>query len=150
MQDKGEPNLQTAGGCCRQGGWHIDHLAGYITRCRRLCDRGQGPWFRISSHAWAWRLGADRGSETFDPSAVTLVIRRMRITHVIIRGDSTMNIVCWFGDVCLDAVALVGGEGANTGELTIAGLSVSPGFAVTSELHIQAVCTGSPESIRVT
>jgi len=60
-----------------------------------------------------------------------------------------MNIVCWFGDVCLDDVAPVGGEGANAGELTIPGLSVSLGFAVTSEAHIQAVCTGNPQSLRV-
>lgn len=129
---------------------HDDHLAGHFTRAGASATEDKVPGFGTSSGAWAWRLGADRGSETFDPSAVTLVIRSMRITHVIIGGGPTMNIVCWFGDVCLDDIALVGGEGANAGELTIPGLSVSPGFAVTSEAHIQAVCTGSPQSLRVT
>lgn len=90
-----------------------------------LRQRTRSLGFGTSSGAWAWRLGADRGSETFDPGAVTLVIHSMRITHVIIGGGPTMNIVCLFGDVCLDDIALVGGEGANAGELTIPGLSVS-------------------------
>jgi hypothetical protein len=88
MQDKGvRTTLRTAEGCCRQCGWQNDHLAGHFTRAGASATEDKVPGFGTSSGAWAWRLGADRGSETFDPSAVTLVIHSMKITHMIIRGD---------------------------------------------------------------
>ncbi len=46
-----------------------------------------------------------------------------------------MKYVVWFRDVDKDDIALVGGKGANLGELTKAGLPVPPGFIVTSEAY---------------
>ena len=46
-----------------------------------------------------------------------------------------MKYIVWFRDVDKDDVALVGGKGANLGELTKAGLPVPPGFIVTSEAY---------------
>lgn len=46
-----------------------------------------------------------------------------------------MKYVVWFTDVDKDDIALVGGKGANLGELTKAGLPVPPGFIVTSEAY---------------
>ncbi len=58
------------------------------------------------------------------------------ITHM--RGDA-MNAVRWFREVGLADVALVGGKGANLGELTNAGLPVPPGFVVTAPAYLKAV-----------
>jgi phosphohistidine swiveling domain-containing protein len=38
----------------------------------------------------------------------------------------------WFNEICRDDIALVGGKGANLGELSHAGLPVPPGFVVTT------------------
>ena len=46
-----------------------------------------------------------------------------------------MKYIVWFQDVDKDDIALVGGKGANLGELVKAGLSVPPGFIVTSEAY---------------
>lgn len=43
-----------------------------------------------------------------------------------------MKYIAWFTDIDKDDIALVGGKGANLGELTKAGLPVPPGFVVTS------------------
>ena len=43
--------------------------------------------------------------------------------------------ILWFRDVDKDDVALVGGKGANLGELTRAGLPVPPGFIVTAKAY---------------
>ena len=48
------------------------------------------------------------------------------------------NIV-WFADVGRDAVALVGGKGANLGELTQAQIPVPPGFIVTTRAYRQFI-----------
>jgi len=40
--------------------------------------------------------------------------------------------VVWFEDVGKDDIPLVGGKGANLGELTKAGIPVPPGFIVTA------------------
>jgi pyruvate,water dikinase len=50
-----------------------------------------------------------------------------------------MDVVRRFENVGLKDVDLVGGKGANLGELTAAGLPVPPGFVVTSEAYLQAV-----------
>jgi len=44
-----------------------------------------------------------------------------------------MQFVRWFKDIRLSDAALVGGKGANLGELTLAELPVPPGFVVTSD-----------------
>jgi len=46
-----------------------------------------------------------------------------------------LKYVVWFRDVDKDDVALVGGKGANLGELTRAGLPVPPGFIVTAKAY---------------
>lgn len=41
--------------------------------------------------------------------------------------DATMEAIRWFDEIGLTDVALVGGKGANLGELTVAGLPVPRG-----------------------
>ena len=48
------------------------------------------------------------------------------------------NIV-WFSEVGKDDGALVGGKGANLGELTQAGLPVPPGFIITADAYFAYV-----------
>ncbi|HSD98398.1 MAG TPA: phosphoenolpyruvate synthase [Patescibacteria group bacterium] len=43
------------------------------------------------------------------------------------------KLLVWFGDVDKEDIRLVGGKGANLGEMTRAGFPVPPGFIVTSE-----------------
>jgi pyruvate, water dikinase len=50
-----------------------------------------------------------------------------------------MEAIRWFGEIGLADVALVGGKGANLGELTAAGLPVPPGFVVTADAYLHAV-----------
>ena len=50
-----------------------------------------------------------------------------------------MEFVRWFDKIRLDDAPLVGGKGANLGELTVAGLPVPPGFVVTSEAYRYAI-----------
>jgi phosphoenolpyruvate synthase/pyruvate phosphate dikinase len=45
----------------------------------------------------------------------------------------------WFNEVGKDDVGLVGGKGANLGEMTRAGIPVPPGFIVTSEAWYQFI-----------
>ena len=46
-----------------------------------------------------------------------------------------MKLVVWFREVDKDDVGLVGGKGANLGELTKAGIPVPPGFILTSHAY---------------
>ena len=46
-----------------------------------------------------------------------------------------MRNIVWFREVDKDDIGLVGGKGANLGELTRAGLPVPPGFIVTAEAY---------------
>ena len=50
-----------------------------------------------------------------------------------------MEAIRWFGEIGLTDVGLVGGKGANLGELTAAGLPVPPGFVVTAAAYLEAV-----------
>lgn len=50
-----------------------------------------------------------------------------------------MELVRWFDKIRLADAELVGGKGANLGELTFAGLPVPPGFVVTSEAYRYAI-----------
>ena len=50
-----------------------------------------------------------------------------------------MEFVRWFDKIRLTDAPLVGGKGANLGELTVAGLPVPPGFVVTSEAYHYAI-----------
>jgi len=52
-----------------------------------------------------------------------------------------MEFVRWFDKIRLDDAPLVGGKGANLGELTVAGLPVPPGFVVTSDAYRYAIAT---------
>jgi len=60
-----------------------------------------------------------------------------------------MNYIRWFQEVGVADVGLVGGKGANLGEMVVAGLPVPPGFCLTAAAYrafIQA--TGLDEAIR--
>ena len=50
-----------------------------------------------------------------------------------------MEPVRWFDRIRVTDTALVGGKGANLGELTAAGLPVPPGFVVTAEAYRDAI-----------
>ena len=50
-----------------------------------------------------------------------------------------MEYVRWFENIRLSDAGLVGGKGANLGELTIAKLPVPPGFVVTSDAYRYAL-----------
>ena len=50
-----------------------------------------------------------------------------------------MEAIRWFGEIGLADVGLVGGKGANLGELTAAELPVPPGFVVTAAAYVEAV-----------
>ena len=50
-----------------------------------------------------------------------------------------MKLVAWFSEVDKDDVGLVGGKGANLGELTKAGIPVPSGFVVTSHVYFHFV-----------
>ena len=52
-----------------------------------------------------------------------------------------MEPIRWFDHIRLTDTAIVGGKGANLGELTAAGLPVPPGFVVTAEAYRYAVST---------
>jgi pyruvate,water dikinase len=53
--------------------------------------------------------------------------------------DVAMEAIRWFDEIGLTDVALVGGKGANLGELATAGLPVPPGFVVTAAAYLEAV-----------
>src|SRR5512132_3137520 len=53
--------------------------------------------------------------------------------------DAAMEAIRWFEEIGLTDVGLVGGKGANLGELTAAGLPVPPGFVVTAAAYLEAV-----------
>lgn len=60
-----------------------------------------------------------------------------------------MESVAWFEDVDLGDIALVGGKGANLGEMTRAGLPVPPGYIITSEVYLDAIDrTGGRSKLR--
>ncbi|HVP04491.1 MAG TPA: phosphoenolpyruvate synthase [Dehalococcoidia bacterium] len=48
-----------------------------------------------------------------------------------------MKSIAWFGEVDKDDIGLVGGKGANLGELTRAGIPVPSGFVVTSQAYFR-------------
>jgi phosphoenolpyruvate synthase/pyruvate phosphate dikinase len=50
-----------------------------------------------------------------------------------------MEAIRWFGEIGLPDVGLIGGKGANVGELTTAGLPVPPGFVVPAAAYLAAV-----------
>ncbi len=52
---------------------------------------------------------------------------------------STGNAVVWFREVGRDDVGLVGGKGANLGELWQAGIPVPPGFVVTADTYFHFI-----------
>jgi pyruvate,water dikinase len=52
---------------------------------------------------------------------------------------STSRSVVWFSEVGREDVPLVGGKGANLGELTRAGIPVPPGFVVTADTYFRFI-----------
>lgn len=52
---------------------------------------------------------------------------------------STSSPVVWFSEVGRDDVPVVGGKGANLGELTRAGIPVPPGFVVTADTYFRFI-----------
>src|SRR6185312_3658715 len=50
-----------------------------------------------------------------------------------------MRSVVWFSEVGKEDLALVGGKGANLGELTRAGIPVPPGFVVTADTYFRFI-----------
>ena len=50
-----------------------------------------------------------------------------------------MKNVVWFKEVGKDDIALVGGKGANLGEMTRAGFPIPPGFIVTSHAYFDFI-----------
>ncbi|MCX8126760.1 MAG: phosphoenolpyruvate synthase, partial [Dehalococcoidia bacterium] len=46
-----------------------------------------------------------------------------------------LRIIAWFGDITKNDLGLVGGKGANLGEMTRAGIPVPPGFVVTADTY---------------
>jgi len=57
--------------------------------------------------------------------------------------------ILWFKEVTKDDIGLVGGKGANLGELTRAGLPVPPGFIVTAQAYFDFVkATGLDQDIK--
>ena len=46
-----------------------------------------------------------------------------------------LKTIVWFNEVSKNDIALVGGKGANLGEMTQAGFPVPPGFIVTSDTY---------------
>ncbi|HID09183.1 TPA: phosphoenolpyruvate synthase, partial [Candidatus Micrarchaeota archaeon] len=59
-----------------------------------------------------------------------------------------MKIVVWFNEVGKEDIALVGGKGANLGEMVQAGFPIPPGFIVTSDAYFYFIeQTGIKEKI---
>jgi pyruvate,water dikinase len=52
---------------------------------------------------------------------------------------STSRSVVWFTEVGRDDLGIVGGKGANLGELTAAGIPVPPGFVVTADTYFRFI-----------
>ncbi len=53
-----------------------------------------------------------------------------------------MKLVAWFSEVRKGDISLVGGKGANLGELTSAGVAVPPGFILTAEAYFRFLNEG--------
>jgi len=47
--------------------------------------------------------------------------------------------IVWFKDVTKDDIPLVGGKGANLGEMTSANVPVPPGFIVTADAYFDFI-----------
>lgn len=48
---------------------------------------------------------------------------------------SEYKYIMWFNEICKEDIPLVGGKGANLGELTVKGANVPPGFCVTASAY---------------
>jgi len=62
-------------------------------------------------------------------------------------GGKKMKLLVWFAEVGKDDIALVGGKGANLGEMTQASLPVPPGFIITSEAYYEFLKASKLEPI---
>ena len=90
-----------------------------------------------------WKRMAQRRNPSRNGRPLTLLAPVVLTDIVIIDKlqieDATMQAIRWFNEIGLTDVALVGGKGANLGELTAAGLPVPPGFVVTAAAYLEAV-----------
>jgi len=59
----------------------------------------------------------------------------------IMSGGKQSKLVVWFAEVGKEDIPLVGGKGANLGEMTRANLPVPPGFIVTAEAYFEFLRT---------
>lgn len=69
----------------------------------------------------------------------TQEIRLQRLPHFVIVNDMTKKRVVWFEEVNKEDVGLVGGKGANLGEMTNARLPIPYGFILTSHAYFEFV-----------
>ena len=60
---------------------------------------------------------------------------------------STTNVVVWFTEVGRDDIPVVGGKGANLGELTRAGIPVPPGYVVTADTYFRFINHSGLEAV---
>jgi hypothetical protein len=86
--------------------------------------------------AQQWSPPSESRSSTL--VSVTVLIDSMSI-NTLSTKDVEMEAIRWFGEIGLTDVGLVGGKGANLGELTTAGLPVPPGFVVTAAAFLEAI-----------
>ena len=56
-----------------------------------------------------------------------------------------LKVIAWFDEIRKDDISLVGGKGANLGEMTKAQIPVPPGFVVTADAYFQFLKTTKPE-----
>jgi pyruvate,water dikinase len=56
-------------------------------------------------------------------------------------GETIVELIRWFDQIRLADAPLVGGKGANLGELAVAKLPVPPGFVITSDAYRYAVAS---------
>ena len=63
---------------------------------------------------------------------------------------SKYNYIKWFDEISKDNVGIVGGKGANLGELTKSKLPVPPGFCVTAQAYLKFIdYAGLDEVVRL-
>ena len=63
--------------------------------------------------------------------------------------EQTHKSVVWFNEVNKEDIPLVGGKGANLGEMTNAGIPVPPGFIVTASAYLPAPIKRSPSNMQI-
>jgi len=65
----------------------------------------------------------------------------------VIESELSQKTIYWFSEVSRDDLGVVGGKGANLGELTKAGIPVPPGFVVSADTYFRFIQMNSLESL---